>query len=118
MRRLLAFSAVVALAGCATPEAATTQESAEEAQSVEAEQATNSPEVLERDAEGRATKVRLEGQVYDVCTPGRTDGCINPRDAGLDEGNREIDYWPGKPASEIDGPLPVSKPDGEDAASD
>ena len=68
------------------------------------------PEVLERDAEGRATKVQLEGRVYDVCTAGRTDGCINPRDAGLDEGNREINYWPGKPASQIDEPLPVDRP--------
>ena len=29
-----------------------------------------------------------------------TDGCINPREAGLKFGNRALDYWPGKPASE------------------
>lgn len=69
------------------------------------------PEVLERDAQGHATKVKLDGQVVDVCTPQRSDGCINPRDAGLDQGNREINYWPGRPASEIDKPLPVEQPE-------
>ena len=62
------------------------------------------PEVLERDAQGNATKVRLEGYVMDVCTEGKTDGCVNPREIGLDQGSRPIGYWPGKPASEIDHP--------------
>ncbi|MCB2075881.1 MAG: hypothetical protein H6917_12025 [Novosphingobium sp.] len=63
-------------------------------------------EVLERDAQGGATKVKFDGFVMDVCTPEKTDGCVNPREIGLDQGNRAIDYWPGKPASEIDRPLP------------
>lgn len=75
------------------------------------------PEVVERDAQGHATRVKSDGIVYDVCTAGRTDGCINPRDAGLDEGNRPIDYWPGKPASEIDHPLPVEKTDSAGTAN-
>ncbi len=36
-------------------------------------------EVVERDDDGRATKVSVDGVVYDVCTEGQTDGCINPR---------------------------------------
>ncbi|MGH6786851.1 MAG: hypothetical protein ACREBO_08470 [Novosphingobium sp.] len=68
------------------------------------------PEVIERDAQGRATKVRLDGQVVAVCTPERTDGCVNPREVGLDQGGRAINYWPGRPASEIAKPLPVDPP--------
>ena len=50
--------------------------------------------------------MKFDGFVMDVCTPEKTDGCVNPREIGLDQGNRAIDYWPGKPASEIDRPLP------------
>ena len=67
-------------------------------------------EVLERDIAGNATKVRIGGRVVDVCTPEKQDSCINPRDAGLDQGTREINYWPGRPASEIEGPLSVEEP--------
>ena len=35
-----------------------------------------------------------------VCTKELQDSCINPREAGLNWGNRPLDYWPGKPASE------------------
>jgi hypothetical protein len=57
-------------------------------------------EVVERDANGRATKISIEGRVHEVCREGRSDGCINPRDAGLDFGNVPLDHWPGRPASE------------------
>lgn len=67
-------------------------------------------EVIEKDAQGKPTKVRIGDATYDVCTRDDQDSCINPRDAGLDFGNREIGYWPGKPASQIDGPLPLEKP--------
>jgi hypothetical protein len=58
------------------------------------------PEVLERDSSGRPTKVRIEGQVYTVCTAAGQDGCINPREAGLGSGTVPLDHWPGKPASD------------------
>ncbi|WP_271438534.1 hypothetical protein [Pontixanthobacter luteolus] len=61
-----------------------------------------SPEIVERNARGVATKVKIEGKVYAVCMDGMTDGCINPRAAGLKWGNRPLDYWPGKPASQMD----------------
>ena len=57
--------------------------------------------VVERNTQGKATKVRVEGTVYDVCMKDDQDGCINPRAAGLDWGNRPLDYWPGKPASQM-----------------
>ena len=57
-------------------------------------------EVVERDAQGRATKISIDGKVYEVCREGKADGCINPRDAGLDFGNVPLDHWPGRPASE------------------
>lgn len=47
---------------------------------------------------------------YPVCKGAVKDGCINPRAAGKDWGNVPLDYWPGKPASQIDHPLPAKKP--------
>lgn len=67
-------------------------------------------EVVETNASGKATKVKIGDRVYDVCMNDTQDGCINPREAGLNFGNWPVGYWPGKPASEIDGPLPVKKP--------
>ncbi|KLE32651.1 hypothetical protein AAW01_00915 [Aurantiacibacter gangjinensis] len=66
-------------------------------------------EVIERDDRGRATRVRMNGQEYAVCTQNEQDSCINPREAGLNFGNRALGYWPGRPASQIDGPLPAER---------
>ena len=57
-------------------------------------------EVVERNARGQATKVRVEGRVYNVCTADSSDGCINPREAGLNFGNVPLNRWPGQPASQ------------------
>jgi len=59
-------------------------------------------EVIERDEEGRATRIRVEGYEYDVCSEGQQDNCINPREAGLDFGTVPIDHWPGQPASQME----------------
>lgn len=59
--------------------------------------------VVERDARGRATKVAVDGRTYEVCRQGMSDGCINPREAGLNFGNVPLDRWPGRPASELRG---------------
>ena len=67
-------------------------------------------EVVEKDAKGHATKVKIGETVYTVCTKEKQDGCINPRAAGLNWGNTPLNYWPGKPASEIDHPLPQKEP--------
>ncbi len=58
-------------------------------------------EVLQKGANGRAQTVMLNGKEYPVCGGDVTDGCINPREAGLNFGNRALDYWPGKPASDM-----------------
>lgn len=50
------------------------------------------------------------GAEYPPCKGEQKDGCVNPREAGLNYGNRPLQYWPGKPASEIDEPLPAEKP--------
>ena len=39
---------------------------------------------------------------YPICRGDIQDSCINPREAGKNWGNRPLDYWPGKPASEMD----------------
>lgn len=72
-------------------------------------------EVVERNDDGDVTKVSIDGRVYDVCMSTEQDSCINPRDAGLNFGNWELSYWPGEPASNIEGPIPVDPPV-EDAA--
>ncbi|MEM7690582.1 MAG: hypothetical protein AAF291_16320 [Pseudomonadota bacterium] len=64
-------------------------------------EAEQKPEIVERNDKGKATKVRVDGQVYDVCVKEDQDNCIQPREIGLDFGNRPLDYWPGKPASEM-----------------
>ncbi|QZH74452.1 MAG: hypothetical protein JY451_12325 [Erythrobacter sp.] len=79
-------------------------------QEPQAGQATPVAEVIARDDRGRATRVRVDGREYDVCEGDQADDCINPREAGLNFGNVPIDYWPGRPASEIDGPLPAEAP--------
>ena len=56
--------------------------------------------VIERNDKGQATRIRVEGREYEVCRDGKTDGRINPRDAGLDFGSVPLDHWPGRPASE------------------
>ncbi|WP_417609349.1 hypothetical protein [Parasphingorhabdus sp.] len=57
--------------------------------------------VIAKGKNGRADKVMLNGKEYAVCGGDVTDDCINPREAGLNFGNRALDYWPGKPASEM-----------------
>jgi hypothetical protein len=44
--------------------------------------------------------VMIDGIQVAVCTKDVQDSCINPREAGLNWGNRPLDYWPGKPASD------------------
>lgn len=56
-------------------------------------------EVIERDAKGKPTKVRVGGKDYAVCTSDISDGCINPREAGLKFGNHAATKWPGRPIS-------------------
>lgn len=57
-------------------------------------------EIVQKNAKGQATQVRIDGKVYNVCMSETQDSCINPRSAGLNFGNRELNYWPGRPASE------------------
>lgn len=57
--------------------------------------------VVDKGPKGKAQTVMLNGKEYQVCGGDVTDNCINPREAGLNFGNRALDYWPGKPASEM-----------------
>ena len=40
---------------------------------------------------------------YPPCRGNVQDNCVNPREAGLNYGNRPLQYWPGQPASEMQG---------------
>lgn len=57
-----------------------------------------SPVVVERAPNGRATAVRVDGTVYPVCMREQQDGCIQPRAAKLGWGDRPLSYWPGEKA--------------------
>ena len=56
------------------------------------------PQIVERNAQGKATKVLLEGKVYAVCMSEQQDSCIQPRAAGLNWGDVPLRYWPEQPA--------------------
>ena len=43
---------------------------------------------------------------YPPCKGAVQDHCVNPREAGLNYGNRPLNHWPGRPASEIPGKKP------------
>jgi hypothetical protein len=50
-----------------------------------------------------------------VCTSDAQDNCINAWEAGKRGPgvNRPLEYWPGRPASEIDEPLPATQPESD-----
>lgn len=54
-------------------------------------------------------KATGSGSELPVCKANQQDGCINSW-AKNKTGNRPLNYWPGQPASEIDGPLPANDP--------
>ena len=48
-----------------------------------------------------------------ICSSDEQDNCINAWEAGKRGPgvNRPLEYWPGRPASEIDEPLPATRPE-------
>ncbi|KPP95025.1 hypothetical protein [Erythrobacter sp. HL-111] len=83
MRNFLAITAAAVLsAGIAMPAAAQ-----DDGQSQDADWKAKSPEIVERNDEGKAIKVRVEGEEYEVCMSESQDSCIQPRAAGLDWGD-------------------------------
>lgn len=81
MKDILAAAAAAGLAFSATPAFA---------QDTQAK----SPEIVERNANGKASKVMIDGKVIDVCMSQEQDGCINPREAGLKWGDGPLRYFP------------------------
>lgn len=62
---------------------------------------TVEPVIFMRSSEMSQAAPAPQAGEYPICEEGVTDGCINPREAGRDFGNVPLDYWPGKPASEL-----------------
>jgi hypothetical protein len=54
------------------------------------------PVVVQRGPNGRATMVRVGDMTYPVCQGEQADGCIQPRAAGLGWGDRPLQRWPGE----------------------
>lgn len=102
---MLAAAATLA----ATSAQAEPTSSANDEKATSQQETTPKAEIVKRGPDGKAEIVRIEGREYPVCKGEAVDGCINPRDAGLNWGDKEIDYWPGKPASQIEEPLPVNR---------
>ena len=62
-------------------------------------------------------KTAAQGEDLPVCTPNQQDGCINSWEKNK-TGTRPLEYWPGRPASEIDRPLPATKAEWDSSDGD
>jgi hypothetical protein len=91
MKKSLLFAAIAAAAIPMTPSLAS-------APGYHIDKAT----VVQRNAAGRATEVKVGDTLYAVCEGKVQDECINPRQAGLHFGDAPLSYWPGEPASQLD----------------
>jgi hypothetical protein len=97
MQNFLAITAAAALsAGLAAPAIADNHMDKDKNANWKAQ----SPEIVERNDNGKATKVRIDGKVYEVCMSEKQDSCIQPRAAGLKWGDMPLRYWPGQTASQ------------------
>lgn len=68
-------------------------------------------EVVQTAPASATATANVDGKDLPVCKADQQDGCINSWEKNK-TGNRPLNYWPGKPASEIDGKMPAN-PDGE-----
>ena len=102
----LAFTAAPALAQDAN--ASTTATTATTAATTASTQA---PRFVSREVSQTtpAGYTAASGDDLPVCKPMQQDGCINSWEKN-GTGNRPLEYWPGRPASEIPGKLPAKKP--------
>ncbi|WP_417621476.1 hypothetical protein [Parasphingorhabdus sp.] len=96
MRKLAIFSAVAAASVAFSGAAYAGQSEMSDGAKMKA-----MPAKVSKESSGRAQTVMLNGKEYAVCNGDVTDSCVNPREAGLNYGNRALDHWPGKPASEM-----------------
>ncbi|MBX7492978.1 hypothetical protein K3163_07135 [Qipengyuania sp. 1NDW9] len=106
------YLAGAALAFAAVPAAADHHAQAEATTETQAEVSTETPaprfvrsEVTQTTPAGYAAA--SDGELP-VCNEGQQDGCINSWEANK-TGTRPLEYWPGRPASEIDEPLPATQ---------
>lgn len=73
----------------------------------------DTPEVVARGPDGRATEVRIDGVVYPVCAGEDEDGCIQPRAARLGWGDRPLQRWPGEAGGRNEGSARTEAPAGQ-----
>ena len=100
MKTLIALSSATAF--CFTAAVATTATAQnDETTTNDGSTRADTPVVVTTNDRGQATQVRINGEIIDVCMSDTQDNCINPRAAGLKWGNTPLNYWPGKPASEM-----------------
>ena len=95
--RTQAWTQIASQMSSATPTAPTRGDASPRFQSKEMVQATP------------AEYTAASGDNLPVCSAMQQDGCINSW-AKNKTGNRPLEYWPGKPASEIPEKLPATKP--------
>ncbi len=69
-------------------------------QQIAAQQASEVKTVMAPSPAAQPAPAARTGE-YPICGGAIQDSCINPREAGKNYGNRPLDYWPGKPASEM-----------------
>ena len=104
------YLAGAALAFAAVPAAADHHASGEQHAQADTTAATPAPRFVRSEVTQTtpAGYKAAEGEELPVCAEGQQDGCINSFEKN-GTGNRPLQYWPGRPASEIDKPLPATK---------
>lgn len=113
MHKLMAAGAA-ALAFTAAPavaQDANASETATTATTAAANANTRAPRFVAREVTQTtpSSYKAASGDNLPVCSAKQQDGCINSW-AKNKTGNRPLEYWPGKPASEIPDKLPAKKP--------
>lgn len=105
--RVAAWTSIAAQMNGAAPMASTT---ATMATTAAASASTMPPRFVSSEVVQPTTDAPVAaGAEVPICKPEQQDNCINSWEARK-TGNRPLNYWPGKPASEIDTPLPADDP--------
>ncbi|MBX7496392.1 hypothetical protein K3172_11055 [Qipengyuania sp. 6B39] len=110
--RAQAWTQIAAQLNANTP-AASASTTAMASTSAAAMASTQSPRFVSREVTQTTPagyQAPTAGADLPVCTPNQQDGCINSWEKNK-TGNRPLEYWPGRPASEIKGKLPAEQPD-------
>ncbi|MBU6268260.1 MAG: hypothetical protein KGN34_12015 [Sphingomonadales bacterium] len=61
----------------------------------------NAESMADQGTDRALTPPAPEPRAYPLCSREVHDECVNPREAGRNHGHVPLNYWPGRPASEM-----------------